>query len=126
MCMRMRPITLTLFVLGFLIMFSMSSFADEYGSSGAIPGVDFTGGDGSYKRVVRDGIVLGIAPDKPWTYQDEKTHDYAGLDVSIFRDVTRRLGITKVTWQIMQFYGLITAFLAKSLDEEVHNIHENP
>ena len=43
---------------------------DEYGSTGPILGVSFTGGDGSYTRAVKDGITLGIVPDFPWTYQD--------------------------------------------------------
>ena len=32
---------------------------DEYGATGPILGVSFTGGDGSYTRAVKDGITLG-------------------------------------------------------------------
>jgi polar amino acid transport system substrate-binding protein len=98
---------------------------DEYGQNGTIPGVSFTGGDGSYKRVVSEGIVLGIVPDFPWTYQDEKTKEYKGLDVSILKEAVRRLGIGKVSYQIMPFDSLIPALQAKRIDVIVDNIHEN-
>ena len=32
-----------------------------------VPGVSFNGGDGSYKRVLADGITLGISNDPPYT-----------------------------------------------------------
>ena len=35
-----------------------------------IPGVSFNGGDGSYKRVLSQGITLGISNDPPYTFQD--------------------------------------------------------
>jgi polar amino acid transport system substrate-binding protein len=98
---------------------------DEYGQTGTIPGVSFTGGDGSYKRVVSEGIVLGIVPDFPWTYEDEKTKEYKGLDVSVLKEATRRLGIAKVSYQIMPFDSLIAALQAKRIDVIVDNIHEN-
>lgn len=98
---------------------------DEFGTTGTIPGVSFTGGDGSYKRVVRDGVVLGIVPDFPWTYQDEKTKEYKGLDVEILKDALRRIGISKVSYQVMPFDSLIPSLQAKRIDVIVDNIHEN-
>ena len=65
---------------------------DEYGAGGTIPGVSFTGGDGSYTRVVKDGIILGIVPDFPWTYQDEKTKEYKGLDVDMLKEIAGASG----------------------------------
>jgi ABC-type amino acid transport substrate-binding protein len=98
---------------------------DEYGAGGTIPGVSFTGGDGSYTRVVKEGIILGIVPDFPWTYQDEKTKEYKGLDVDMLKEMSRRLGIKKITWEIMPFDSLIAALQAKRIDVIVDNIHEN-
>ena len=115
---------LTLTVLVGLVWVSRAG-VDEYGTTGPILGVSFTGGDGSYNRAVKDGITLGIVPDFPWTYQDEKTKEYAGLDVDMFREITRRLGIKKVTWEIMPFDSLIAALQAKRIDVIVDNIHEN-
>jgi ABC-type amino acid transport substrate-binding protein len=98
---------------------------DEYGAGGTIPGVSFVGGDGSYTRAVKDGITLGIVPDFPWTYQDEKTKEYKGLDVDMLKEATRRLGIKKINWEIMPFDSLIAALQAKRIDVIVDNIHEN-
>jgi polar amino acid transport system substrate-binding protein len=125
---RARLLSMALVVIGCVAAFALAGFAsvDEYGTNGPILGVNFTGGDGSYKKAVREGITLGISPDFPWTYQDDKTRQYAGLDVSIFREVTRRLGIMKVSWAIMPFEGLIPALQTKRIDVIVDNIHENP
>ena len=92
----------------------------------ALPGVSFNGGDGSYKRVVADGITLGISNDPPYTFQDEKTKDYDGIDVRIFREICKRLGITNVKWEIVQFDALIPGIAAKRWDVVVDNLHENP
>jgi polar amino acid transport system substrate-binding protein len=91
-----------------------------------VPGVSFNGGDGSYKRVLADGITLGISNDPPYTYQDEKTKDYDGIDVRIFREICKRLGITNVKWEIVQFDALIPGIAAKRWDVVVDNLHENP
>jgi polar amino acid transport system substrate-binding protein/histidine transport system substrate-binding protein len=74
---------------------------------------------------VKDGITLGIVPDFPWTYQDEKTKEYKGLDVDMLKEAARRLGIKKITWEIMPFDSLIAALQAKRIDVIVDNIHEN-
>jgi len=91
-----------------------------------LPGVSFNGGDGSYKRVLADGITLGISNDPPYTFQDEKTKEYDGIDVRIFREICKRLGITKVKWEIVQFDALIPGIAAKRWDVVVDNLHENP
>lgn len=123
-----RLVTIAFLLLGLFGTSAMIAFAavDEYGTKGTIPGITFTGGDGSYKRVVREGIVLGISPDLPWTYQDVNTKAYKGVDVDILNEVTRRLGITKVTYQIQPFDGLIPGLIAKRIDVVAENIHENP
>jgi len=91
-----------------------------------VPGVSFNGGDGSYKRVVANGITLGISNDPPYTYQDEKTKQYDGIDVQIFTEICKRLGITNVKWEIVQFDALIPGIGAKRWDVVVDNLHENP
>jgi polar amino acid transport system substrate-binding protein len=122
-----RRLEVTLLVVGLLAGLGTLGWAavDEYGTTGTIPGVTFNGGDGSYKRVAREGIVLGIVPDFPWTYQDEKSKEYKGLDVEIFKEITRRIGIGKVSYQVMPFDSLIPALQAKRIDVIVDNIHEN-
>ena len=94
-----------------------------------LPGVSFNGGDGSYKRVVANGITLGISNDPPYTYQDEKTKQYDGIDVQIFTEICKRLGITNVKWEIVQFDALTSpASLRRQAawDVVVDNLHENP
>jgi polar amino acid transport system substrate-binding protein len=124
---RARRSAIAILTVGLLLGLVWGAVAgvDEYGTNGPILGVSFRGGDGSYDRVVKDGITLGIVPDFPWTYQDEKTKEYKGLDVDMFREITKRLGIKKVTWEIMPFDSLIAALQAKRIDVIVDNIHEN-
>jgi polar amino acid transport system substrate-binding protein len=85
----------------------------------AISGVRFDGGDGSYKRAVENGITFVIAADPPSTYQDNKTNSFDGADVRIFREIAKRLGITKVTWNIV-----IPTLLSGRADVIVDNLHE--
>jgi ABC-type amino acid transport substrate-binding protein len=49
-----------------------------------------------------------------------------GLDVRVFRLVTKLLGIEKVSWQIVQFDAMIPGLIAKRWDVAADNIHENP
>ena len=123
---RVSSFALAFVLIGVLVGFSLAATVDEYGTTGTIPGVNFTGGDGSYKKAVREGITLGVVPDPPWTYQDATTHEYGGPDVWIMQDAKRRLGITKISYQIMPFDGLIPALQAKRIHVIVDNIHENP
>lgn len=91
----------------------------------SIAGVSFNGGDGSYKRAVENGITLLISADPPSTFQDEKTKEYDGADVRIFREIAKRLGITKVTWTLVPFDALIPTLLTNRGDVIVDNLHEN-
>ncbi|WP_167337671.1 substrate-binding periplasmic protein [Paraburkholderia heleia] len=93
--------------------------------SSAISDVRFDGGDGSYARAIRNGITLVIAADPPSTFRDEKTRTFDGADVRIFREITKRLKITKVTWDIVPFDAMIPALLAGRADVVVDNLHEN-
>ena len=89
-------------------------------------GMSFNGGDGSYKRAVENGITLLIAADPPNTFQDETTKDYDGTDVRVFREIAKRLGITRVTWTIVPFDAMIPTLLTGRADIIVDNLHENP
>jgi polar amino acid transport system substrate-binding protein len=123
---RSASFVLAFVCIGVLVGLSLAATVDEYGTNGTIPGISFTGGDGSYKKAVREGITLGVVPDPPWTYQDAQTRQYEGLDVWIMKDAMRRLGITKISYQIMPFDGLIPALQSRRIDVIVDNIHENP
>ena len=120
--------TLMLIATAALSITSSHSFAgvDEYGASGTIPGVQFTGGDGSYERAVKDGITIAICSDFPFNYQDEKTKQPAGMDVEILKEVARRLGITNLKWELMPIDSVIPALVSKRVDLIGDNLHENP
>jgi polar amino acid transport system substrate-binding protein len=118
-----RGVILAVLAVVFLAATSLPGFAGVGGVTGIS---SFTGGDGSFKRVVREGITIGIANDYPFTYQDEKTKEFDGLDVRIFRMITKMLGIDKVSWQIVQFDAMIPGLIAKRWDVAADNIHENP
>ena len=120
---RTRELLCVLLATLFLAVTSIPGFAGVAGVTGIN---SFTGGDGSFKRVLREGIVIGIADDYPFTYQDTKTKEMDGLDVRIFRLVTKLLGIEKVSWQIVQFDAMIPGLIAKRWDVAADNIHENP
>ncbi|HEV3428629.1 MAG TPA: ABC transporter substrate-binding protein [Paraburkholderia sp.] len=109
-------------IIGGLVALS-NAYADD---NGGITGVSFQGGDGSYARAVHDGVTLAIAADPPSTYLDDKTHAFDGADVRIFKEITKRLGITKVTWNIMPFDAMIPTLLSGRADIIVDNLHANP
>jgi len=93
---------------------------------GGIPGISsFKGGDGSFDRVLRDGIVIAISNDPPYTYQDEKSKEFDGVDVRILRMVAKLLGIQKIRFEIVQFDAMIPGLIAKRWDVVGDNIHEN-
>jgi ABC-type amino acid transport substrate-binding protein len=105
---------------------SLATSAATAGDIGAAA-VDFSGlGDGSYKRVAEGGLTLGIANDPPFTFQDDKTKEYDGIDVRIMKEAAKRLGIENVKWEIVQFDALIPGLIAKRWDLVVDNLHENP
>src|SRR5271165_1517857 len=103
-----------------LLAFSSASAADDV----AIGGVRFDGGDGSYRRAIEHGTTFLIAADPPSTFQDNKTNDFDGADVRIFREVAKRLGITKVNWDIVPFDAMIPTLLSGRADVIVDNLHE--
>ncbi len=105
---------------------SLGGLAAAHADDMGVPGVSFTGGDGSYTKAVKDGVNLIVSPDPPYTSQDSKTNEYGGLDVEIFREICRRLGIKTVNFQIVQFDAMIPSLLAKRADVIVDNLHENP
>ena len=116
-------------VLGAALISGTALFASAPAIAGDVgtAAVDFMKlGDGSYKRAAESGITLGIANDPPFTYQDDTTKEYDGIDVRIMREVLKRLGIENVKFEIVQFDALIPGLLAKRWDVVVDNLHENP
>jgi ABC-type amino acid transport substrate-binding protein len=121
-----KPIVASLVLAATIIAMPSYTFAlDEFGTSGVIPGVSFSGGDGSYDRAVKDGLVVAITPHIPYTYQDNSGQP-AGMDVEIIKDAARRVGITNLKFELMQFDSLIPSLVAKRVDIVADNLHVNP
>ena len=55
-----------------------------------------------------------------------KTKEYDGIDVRILKEVTKRVGINNIKWEIVQFDALIPGLISKRWDAVVDNLHENP
>ena len=117
--MKMSTLMLASIVTGLLSVSTVWA-ADE----AAVSSARFDGGDGSYRRAVEKGITLVIATDPPSTFQDNKTNSFDGADVRIFREITKRLGITKVSWSIVPFDAMIPTLLSGRGDVIVDNLHE--
>ena len=93
---------------------------------GIIQGISsFTGGDGSFKRVLREGITIGWDAEEPFAYLDPKTKELDGIDIRIMKRITEVLGIQKVTWVAQGSGGSVEGLLAKRYDTSSSNIHEN-
>jgi polar amino acid transport system substrate-binding protein len=119
--MRITTLVLVTMVTG-MVSISSALAAD----SGVINDTGFNGGDGSYKRAVDNGVTFVISADPPNTFRDNKTNAFDGTDVRIFREVAKRLGFTKVTWDIVPFDAMIPTLLAGRADVIADNLHETP
>ncbi|RFU48531.1 ABC transporter substrate-binding protein [Paraburkholderia sp. DHOC27] len=117
--MRITTLLLASIVTG-LFCLSTASAADN----AVISDVGFNGGDGSYKRAVDSGVTFVISADPPNTFRDNKTNSFDGADVRIFREIAKRLGLTKVTWDIVPFDAMIPTLLAGRADVIADNLHE--
>jgi polar amino acid transport system substrate-binding protein len=92
--------------------------------SATINDVGFNGGDGSYRRALENGVTFVISADPPNTFRDNKSDSFDGTDVRIFREVAKRLGFTKVTWDIAPFDAMIPTLLSGRADVIADNLHE--
>jgi len=113
-------------VLSMMLVLGLTAGVIPVFADGLIDGVSFTGGDGSYKKAVRDGIVAAISPASyPHTYVNPDTKQPDGIDVNIFQEIARRLGL-KVSWQLMPFSSMVPALLARRVDVVVDDLHMTP
>lgn len=112
--------------LGLLLALSITLIGLPVFADGLIQGISFTGGDGSYKKAVREGVVAAISPASyPHTFINPATKQPDGIDVNIFQEVARRLDI-KVTWQSMPFGSMVPALLSHRVDVMVDDLHMTP
>ncbi|MDR6757102.1 ABC-type amino acid transport substrate-binding protein [Mycoplana sp. BE70] len=83
-------------------------------------------GDGSLKKALSDGIVLGISPSPPYTSIDPANGKAGGIDVEIVESALQWLGVTKISYEVAPFSSLTPALLSKRIDMIAANIHVTP
>ncbi len=90
---------------------------------------DFTlpkinGGDDSLAKVLKKGVlVAGISQDWPYSFIDDKTKEWQGLDADIMRMVAKMLKIPKIDVQTVTFDGLVPGTLSGRFDMVADSIH---
>ncbi len=90
---------------------------------------DFTlpkinGGDDSLAKVLKKGVlVAGISQDWPYSFIDDKTKEWQGLDADILQTVAKMLKIPKIDVQTVTFDGLVPGTLSGRFDMVADSIH---
>jgi polar amino acid transport system substrate-binding protein len=82
------------------------------------------GNDDSLVKVLNKGsLVAGISSDWPYSFIDEKTKEWQGLDADIITMAAKMLKIPKVDVQTVTFDGLVPGTLAGRFDIVADSIH---
>ena len=90
---------------------------------------DFTlpkinGNDDSLEKVLKKGsLVGGTSSDWPYSYIDDKTKGWMGIDADILNMVVKMLKIPKLDIQTVTFDGLIPGVLSGRFDIVADSIH---
>ena len=94
-----------------------ASFADF-----ALPKIN--GNDDSLVKVLNKGsLVAGMSQDWPYSFIDDKTKEWQGLDADIMRMVAKMLKIPKIDVQTVTFDGLVPGTLSGRFDMVADSIH---
>ena len=83
------------------------------------------GGDGSFKRVLENGITFGVTNDVPFCWRDASTSKFRGIDYDITMAATGLLGITKISFAEGPFASMVPGLTSKRFDYLITNIHIN-
>lgn len=81
------------------------------------------GGDGSFKRVVDNGITFGLTNDAPYNWRDPATNARRGIDYDITMAAVKLLGITKIAYSEGPWDSMVPGLVSKRFDYLVTNIH---
>jgi polar amino acid transport system substrate-binding protein len=92
-------------------------------ASGSVPNFGCT--DGSYARVRKDGIKLGIVNSPPYTSMGSDNKP-AGIDIDIWNAVLSYIGVDKVQYVIGGWDALVPGLTSKRIDVAAATFHENP
>ncbi len=82
------------------------------------------GGDDSLDKVLKKGsLVAGMSQDWPYSFIDDKTKEWQGLDADIMTMVGKMLKIPKIDVQTVTFDGLVPGTLSGRFDMVADSIH---
>jgi polar amino acid transport system substrate-binding protein len=85
--------------------------------------VKINGGDDSFAKIQKKGMVVGTSNDWPYSFLDPKNNEWTGLDGDILHYIAKMLKIDKVTVQTVTFDGLIPGLLDGRFDIVGDSIH---
>jgi polar amino acid transport system substrate-binding protein len=85
--------------------------------------VKINGGDDSFAKIQKKGMVVGTSNDWPYSFLDPKNNEWTGLDGDILHYIAKMLKIDKVAVQTVTFDGLIPGLLDGRFDIVGDSIH---
>jgi len=82
------------------------------------------GNDDSLEKILKKGVlVAGMSQDWPYSFIDDKTKEWSGLDADILKLVQKMLKIPKFDVQTLTFDGLVPGTLSGRFDMVADSIH---
>jgi polar amino acid transport system substrate-binding protein len=82
------------------------------------------GNDDSLEKILKKGVlVAGMSQDWPYSFIDDKTQEWQGLDADIIKMVAKMLKIPKIDVQTVTFDGLVPGTLSGRFDMVADSIH---
>ncbi|HEY0276259.1 MAG TPA: transporter substrate-binding domain-containing protein [Paenirhodobacter sp.] len=74
------------------------------------------GKDTSFERVKKDGLTVATGNDWPFSFVDDKTGEWKGIDADIINYATKMLGIEKIKLETVGWDGLVPGVASGRFD----------
>ena len=90
--------------------------------------IKINGGDDSLEKIQKKGVVVATSNDWPYSFLDDKTNEWTGLDGDILHYVFKMLKIDNVKVETVTFDGMIPGLLDGRFDivGDFDPLHEEP
>ena len=79
--------------------------------------------DDSLAKIQKKGLVVGTSNDWPYSFLDDKTGEWSGIDAAWLKYAAKMLNIDKISVQVATFDGLIPGLLDGRFDIVGDSIH---
>jgi polar amino acid transport system substrate-binding protein len=79
--------------------------------------------DDSLVKIQKKGLVVGTSNDWPYSFLDDKTGEWSGIDAAWIKYAAKMLNIEKISVQTVTFDGLIPGLLDGRFDIVGDSIH---